>query len=139
MRAGHLPTVTSPSRTASGSPAGRRPKARTTGLRHGRVRYSNFRAKGRAEGRLAKAPDSTVWRFLCRLEDGEVTAAQPASEAISIRGRDRARCLRAELARLLRQAEDGRTCLLANANAIWGLAEELVEVEDKLAEELAAA
>jgi hypothetical protein len=63
-----------------------------------------------------------------------MTVTTAASEAISIRGRDRARIIRAELAQLLRQAEDGHTCLLNNAYNIWKLAEELVEVEEKLAD-----
>jgi hypothetical protein len=52
--------------------------------------------------------------------------------ALSAKRRARARCIRAELARLLRQSEGGQVCLLDNADNILQLAKELVEVEDSL-------
>ncbi len=55
-----------------------------------------------------------------------------AQETLSASWRDRARCIRTELLQLLRQAEEGRVCLFANANDILELAKELVEVENKL-------
>jgi hypothetical protein len=55
-------------------------------------------------------------------------------ETLGAMMRDRARCIRSDLAQLLREADEKRTCLRSNANDILELAEKLVAVEDSLAE-----
>jgi hypothetical protein len=54
------------------------------------------------------------------------------TDHVAIMERSRARCIREDLAYRLRQAENGKFCLLENAETILQLAKELVEVEDRI-------
>lgn len=54
------------------------------------------------------------------------------TDRAAIMERSRARCIREDLAHRLRLAENGKICLLENAENILKLAKELVEVEDRL-------